>query len=312
MKFNILFADSSHPLLPKLLSDAGHRCDLKYPADKTEAIEKISNYDGIVIRSKFIIDKEFIDQAPKLKFIARIGAGMENIDTEYANKMGIKCLHAPEGNKDAVAEHTIGMILCLLNNICKANNQVKKGIWNREMNRGTELMGKTVGVIGYGNMGKAFAERLKGFSVKILVYDKYLSGFGNNEIKEATLSDLFEETDILSLHVPLTHETEFMINKNFIDNFKKAFYLINTARGKIIKTDDIVHGLRSGKVNGACLDVLEYESTSFENISNISLPPSYQYFIDSPNVILTPHIAGWSHESNIKLSQILFDKINSL
>lgn len=309
---NILFIDSNHRLLHETLEKAGHVCDLNYNWTKEEIIANIHNYDGVVIRSKLKISKEIIDKAVKLKFIARAGAGMENIDVEYAENKGIKCLHAPEGNRDAVAEHAIGMILSLFNNLCRANKEVREGKWIREGNRGIELKEKTVGIIGYGNMGSAFAERLISFGVKILVYDKYKKGFGNDAIIETTPEQIFAETDVLSLHTPLTEETHYLINDTFINKFKKNIYIINTARGKSLNTTDLVKNLQSGKVLGVCLDVLEYEAVSFENIANENLPEPFRYLIESDKVMLSPHIAGWTHESNEKIAKILAEKIIGL
>lgn len=306
---NILFLDSNHPLLHETLQKSGHTCDLNYQWTKDEIINSIHLYDGIVIRSKIKITKEIIDKALKLRFIARAGAGMENIDVEYAESKGIRCLHAPEGNKDAVGEHAIGMLLSLFNNLCRANKEVREGKWIREGNRGIELMGKTVGIIGYGNMGSAFAERLRGFGVKVLVYDKYRSNFGNNIIIETTLDQIFEQADIISLHTPLTEETHYMINNSFINNFKKNIYIINTARGKCLNTADLVKNIKSGKVSGACLDVLEYEVVSFENLDAAKLPEPFHYLIQSEKVMLSPHIGGWTIESNKKIARVLADKI---
>lgn len=305
----ILFIDSNHPLLHETLEKAGHTCDLHYHLTKDEIVNSVHLYDGIVIRSKIKITKEIIDKTVKLKFIARAGAGMENIDVEYAESKGIKCLHAPEGNRDAVGEHALGMLLSLFNNLCRANKEVREGKWIREGNRGVELMGKTVGIIGYGNMGSAFAERLKGFGVRILAYDKYKAGFGNTTVTESTLQALFDEADVISLHTPLSDETAYMINDAFINSFKKNIYIINTARGKSLNTADLVKNLQSGKVKGACLDVLEYEMISFENLDTTKLPDAFQYLIHSDKVMLSPHIAGWTHESNEKIAKVLAEKI---
>jgi D-3-phosphoglycerate dehydrogenase len=308
----ILFIDSNHSSLQETLEKAGHTCDLNYSWTKEEILNNIHLYDGIVIRSKLKIDHEIIDKALKLKFIARAGAGMENIDIAYAESKGIKCLHAPEGNRDAVAEHAIAMLLSLFNNICTANREVREGKWIREDNRGVELMGKTVGIIGYGNMGSAFAERLKGFGVTILAYDKYRNNFGNDLVQETSLEKIFAEADILSLHTPLTDETRYLINDEFINRFKKSIYIINTARGKCLNTADLMKNLNSGKVSGACLDVLEYEMNSFENLETASLPPAFQQLIKSNKVVLSSHIAGWTHQSNEKIAKILAEKIVSL
>jgi D-3-phosphoglycerate dehydrogenase / 2-oxoglutarate reductase len=308
----ILFIDSNHQLLHETLQKAGHTCDLNYHWTKEEILANIHKYEGIVIRSKIKITAEIIDKAINLKFIARAGAGMENIDVTYAESKGIKCLHAPEGNRDAVAEHALAMLLSLFNNLCRANKEVREGKWIREGNRGVELKGKTVGVIGYGNMGSAFAERLKSFGVKILVYDKYKKNFGNDQIIETSLEQIFEEADVLSLHTPLTEETHYLINDAFINKFKKNIYIINTARGKSLNTADLVKNMRSGKVLGACLDVLEYELVSFENIDSQNLPEPFRYLAQSDKVILSSHIAGWTVESNEKIAQLLAEKIIGL
>jgi D-3-phosphoglycerate dehydrogenase len=305
----ILFIDSNHPILHETLINAGHTCDLNYHWSKDEISDNIHLYDGIVIRSRIKLTKELIDKASKLKFIARAGAGMENIDVSYAESKGIACIHAPEGNKDAVAEHAIGMLLSLFNNLCRANIQVREGKWIREGNRGIELMGKTVGIIGYGNMGTAFAERLKGFGVNVLVYDKYKKNFGTDTIIETSLEHLFQETDVLSLHTPLTEETQYLINDTFINQFKNNIYIINTARGKCLNTSDLVKNLNTGKVLGACIDVLEFEAVSFENIDAKGTPEAFKQLIESDKVILSSHIAGWTHESNEKVAKVLAEKI---
>lgn len=305
----ILFIDSNHPVLHETLEKSGFQCDLNYNWTKDEIEKNIHLYDGIVIRSKIKITKELIDQAIRLKFIARAGAGMENIDVTYAESKGIKCLHAPEGNRDAVAEQALGMLLSLFNNLCRANKEVREGKWIREGNRGVELMGKTLGIIGYGNMGSAFAQRLSGFGVKVIAYDKYKKNYGTDFVKEVSLEELFKETDVLSLHIPLTEETNYIVNDTFLQQFKKNIYLINTARGKCINTNDLVKNIETGKVQGACLDVLEYEAVSFENLDSTQLPESFQYLIKSDKVILSPHIAGWTHESNEKIAKVLAEKI---
>lgn len=310
----ILFIDSNHNLLHETLQKAGHTCDLNYTWTKEEIENNIHLYDGIVIRSKIKITKEIIDKANNLKFIARAGAGMENIDVVYAESKGIKCFHAPEGNRDAVAEHCIAMILSLFNNLQKADKEVREGKWIREGNRGIELMGKTIGIIGYGNMGSAFAERLIGFGVNILVYDKYLNTLkfrqaSNGRIAESTMKNIFENADIISIHIPLTEETHYLINDDFINQFSKNIYIINTSRGKCLNTADLVKNLKSGKVSGACLDVLEYEIVSFEDLDASSLPEPFQFLIQSNKVILSPHIAGWTIESNEKIAKVLAEKI---
>jgi len=308
----ILFIDSNHPLLHEELQAAGFVCDLQYEWSKEKVAEELDNYTGIVIRSRFKIEKDLIDKGTSLKFIARAGAGMENIDVTYAESKGIKCLHAPEGNRDAVGEHAIGMLLSLLNNLNRADKEVRQGIWIREGNRGIEIQGKTIGIIGYGNMGSAFAQRLKGFGVTVLAYDKYKKNFSDEYAKEAKMDELFEKANILSLHLPLTEETRFLVNSTFIEKFKKDIYIINTARGKNLKTDDLVEQIKKGKVLGACLDVLEYEHTSFEALDPSKLPDSFKYLIQSDKVILTPHIAGWTFESHEKIARVLVNKIKAL
>jgi D-3-phosphoglycerate dehydrogenase len=309
MSKKILFIDSNHPRLHEVLIQRGFQCDLFYDKSADELKKIIPQYDGIVLRSKFKITAAIIDGAPKLKCIARVGAGMENIDVEYAKQKGIACVNSPEGNRDAVAEHALGMLLALFNNIIKANAEVRLGKWLREENRGIELYGKTIGIIGYGNMGAAFAQRLKGFGVKILAYDKYKTNFGDEFVKESTLEEIFEQADILSLHTPLTEETNYLISDAFINQFEKNIYIINTARGKCLNTADLVSNLEGGKVLGACLDVLEYEAVSFEGIDVKEMPAPLQYLVKSDKVILTPHIAGWTKESNIKLAEFLAEKI---
>jgi D-3-phosphoglycerate dehydrogenase len=289
----------------------GFVCDEDYVSTKEEIKEKISVYDAIVIRSRFKIDADFIDAATNLKCIGRAGAGMENIDVTYAEQKGIKCVHAPEGNRDAVGEQAIGMLLALMNNICRADQQVRSGEWIREGNRGYELQGKTVGVIGYGNMGSAFVQRLKGFDVNVLVYDKYKKNFGTDEVKESTMEEIFQNADVISFHIPLTAETNAMVNENYLSQFSKPVWLINTARGKILDTAALVKNLERGKVRGACLDVSEYESVSFEKIDLAAMPEPFQYLIKSDKVILTPHIAGWTFESNEKIAKILAEKITA-
>jgi len=309
MSKKILCIDSNHSVLHETLLSAGFDCDLFWDKTKEELIKLMPNYDAVVIRSKFKITKEIIDTCPKLTCIGRVGAGMENIDVDYAQSKGIRCVHAPEGNRDAVAEHALGMLLMLLNRLKIADTEVRQGIWKRAENRGFEIKDKTIGVIGYGNMGSEFVKRLQGFGCKILVFDKYNQHFGTDTIIESTLETIQQEADIISLHTPLTKETTHMINNDFINSFRKNIYIINTARGNCLNTEDLVKHLKSGKVEGACLDVLEYESTSFENMDLSKIPEPMQYLIQSENVILTPHIAGWTHESNFKMGKIIAEKI---
>ncbi|MCZ4317689.1 2-hydroxyacid dehydrogenase [Aequorivita viscosa] len=305
----ILHLDSNHQLLLKMLRAAGFSNDENYKSSKSEIEKIISNYDGIVIRSRFHIDKQFLDAARNLKFIARVGAGLESIDTDYAAKRGIKLIAAPEGNRNAVGEHTLGMLLSLFNNLNKADNEVKNGLWNREANRGVELDGKTVGIIGYGNMGKAFAKKLRGFDCEVLCYD-IKEKVGDEIATQVSLKEFQQSVDVLSLHTPWTSLTDKMINSEFINSFSKSFWFINTARGKSVVTADLVSALKSNKILGAGLDVLEFEKLSFETLfDSDNLPNSLKELFAMDNVILSPHIAGWTVESKEKLATVIAEKI---
>ncbi|MCF6364682.1 MAG: NAD(P)-binding domain-containing protein [Bacteroidales bacterium] len=306
--FKIIIAEPTHKNLQKKLEIAGFICDYKPNISFEELLKIIPGYNGLVIRSKFMIDKNFIDNSGSLKLIARAGAGTENIDTEHAAKVGILCINSPEGNRDSVGEHALGMLLSLFHKINIANTEVKNGIWNRK-NIGTEIQGKTIGILGYGNMGSAFAQRLQGFDCDVLAYDKYKKNYSDEFVKEVSEAEYFEKTDILSIHIPLTDETLFMINDSYIRNFKKSIYIINTARGKILKTDDLVKNLKNNRVIGVALDVLEYEKASFTDIFSGQDSPTLNYLINSENVILTPHIAGSSNASYRKIAEVLADKI---
>jgi len=307
-----LFIDSNHPGLHEELQAKGFVCDLQYTWSKEKIMQELHNYIGVVVRSRLKLDREMIDKGSNLKFIARAGAGMENIDVAYAESKDIKCLSAPEGNRDAVGEHALGMLLMLLNNLKKADTEVRQGVWLREENRGREIQGKTIGILGYGNMGSAFAKRLKGFDCNVIAYDKYKTNYSDEYVKESTMEELFERTDILSLHLPLTDETRYLVNTPFIEKFRKTLYLINTARGQNVKTEDLVQQIKKGKIAGACLDVLEYESLSFEALDASKLPEPFRYLIQSNKVILTPHIAGWTFESHEKIAKALAGKIKAL
>ncbi|MDO1501945.1 2-hydroxyacid dehydrogenase [Winogradskyella maritima] len=307
----ILHLDSNHNLLLNQLNELGYTNHEDYTSSKLEVLEKISDYDGIIIRSRFSIDKEFLDKASNLKFIGRVGAGLENIDCDYAEEKGVYLISAPEGNRNAVGEHSLGLLLSLFNKLNKADREVRNGRWYREANRGIELDGKTVGLIGYGNMGKAFAKKLRGFDAEVLCYD-IKDNVGDENAKQVTLTELQTKADVLSLHTPQTPKTVGMVNAEFISNFKKPFWLINTARGKSVVTSDLVDALKSGEILGAGLDVLEYEKTSFEDLfTSDVMPEAFQFFIKAENVILTPHVAGWTEESKIKLAQTIVDKIKA-
>lgn len=303
----ILFIDTVHPTLKEELEKKGIICDTAYKKNKTEIQQIIHNYHGLIIRSRFVIDKAFIDSALNLKFIARAGSGLENIDLIYSKKNNIKCYNAAKGNRIAVAEHALAMLLSLFNNLKRADTEVRQGEWNREKNRGIELAGKTVGIIGYGNNGSSFAKLLKGFGVKILAYDKYLKEYPY----KSTMENIYKETEILSLHIPLTEETTYLVNEEFINKFEKEIYLINTSRGMCVKTKSLVSALKQKKIKGACLDVLENEAKSFENLNKKHSPSDIKYLSDLENIILSPHIAGWTIESNIKIAEILLEKITT-
>jgi len=304
-----LIVDKIHDIMFQFFSDVKIKYDYQPHITKDEFDTIISNYEILIIRSKFKISSIEIDKALNLKIIGRVGAGLENIDTQYAQSKNIICLNSPEGNRDAVGEHTIGMLLNLLNKISKAEQEVRQGIWNRESNWGTELSNKTIGIIGYGNMGRAFAQRIKAFTPNVLAYDKYKINYSDNFVQEAQMQDLFEQCDILSLHIPLTKDTKHLVSQDFIHQFKKDIILINTARGECVNTDDLVVALKSKKIKGACLDVLEYEKTNFEEMFSEKISKSLAYLIKTPNVIITPHIAGWTNESYYKLSKIMAEKV---
>lgn len=306
----ILHLDTNHPLLLAQLNNLGFTNDEDYTSSKKDIEAKIGLYDGIIIRSRFTIDKQFLDKAKNLKFIGRVGAGLENIDCDYALKKGVELIAAPEGNRNAVGEQTLGMLLSLFNKLNKADREVREGKWLREANRGIELDGKTVGIIGYGNMGKAFAKKLRGFNVEVLCYD-IKDNVGDKNCLQVSLKEVQKKADVVSLHTPETALTIGMINTNFINQFSKPFWLINTARGKSVATKDLVNALKSGKILGAGLDVLEYEKASFENLFSSTLPEAFQYLITADNVLLTPHIAGWTIESKEKLAQTIVDKIKA-
>lgn len=303
----ILIVDELHPIFQqeaeKLRYVVDYRPDVKLP----EVLEIISNYDGLAIRSKFRVDQTIINAAAKLKFVARAGAGVDNIDENVIAAKGITLINAPEGNRDAVGEHAIGMLLSLMNNLRKADLEVRNGIWDREGNRGYELKGKTVGIIGYGNMGQAFAKKIKGFDVEVIAFDKYKTGFSDNYANEVSMEQIVKYSDILSLHIPLTRETRQLVNEEYLFHFRKPIFFVNTSRGEIVNTSAILDSIVKGKIRGAAFDVLEVEKfpalkeqTWFENL------------VDSGKVLLSPHVAGWSFESYEKISQVLAKKLKQL
>jgi phosphoglycerate dehydrogenase-like enzyme/predicted enzyme related to lactoylglutathione lyase len=304
----ILHIDNNHPILKQQLEAAGVINDEDFTSSKEVIGSKIHDYQGIVIRSRFQIDKTFIDKATNLQFIARVGAGLESIDCDYATSKNITLIAAPEGNRNAVGEHTLAMLLSLFNNLNVADAEVRSGQRNRESNRGHELDGKTIGIIGYGNMGKSFAKKLRGFDVEVLFYD-IQNGIGDANAKQVALAELQQKADVVSLHIPWTPETNGLVNRDFINAFQKPFWLLNTSRGKNVVTADLAEALKTGKILGAGLDVIEYENLSFETLNTAALPEAYQYLLQCKNVLLTPHIAGWTVESQQSLAQVIVDKI---
>lgn len=305
----VLFIDTVHPILKERLKGKGFICIDGTSWSRNECIDALPKMIGIVIRSRFPMNEDFLQHGKNLKFIARSGAGMENIDLNYTKEQGIQCFNAPEGNRNAVGEHALSMLLALFNNLKKGDEEVRKGIWDREGNRGIELDGKTVGIIGYGNNGNAFAKKINGFDVQVLAYDKYKSNYGNQYAEEASMEQIFETADIFSFHIPQTEETQYMGNTAFFNAFKKPIYLINLARGKIVETKALLKAIESGNVLGACLDVLEYESTSFEKTLSGKENPELNTLLKSDKVLFSPHVGGWTTESYYKLSNVLADKV---
>ena len=308
----ILITDRTHEVLPQRLREAGFEVVLEPDLDREALLRAARGCDALVVRSKVIVDRPFIDACPSLRCIGRVGAGMETIDVEYAEAKGIRCLNSPEGNRDAVGEHAVGLLLALLNNIARSDAEVRRGLWRREANRGLELGSLTVGIIGLGNMGRAFAKRLSGFGCRVVYYDKYLENLESLENLEflerlESLALLQQEADVVSFHVPLTDETRHYLDAAFIAAMRKPFFLINTARGAVVDTEALVAGLEGGKVRGAALDVLEYENMQADALGDV--PGSMRYLMQSPRTVLTPHVAGWSVESHYKLSAVLADKI---
>lgn len=306
----ILHIDSNHPALIQQLERAGFKNVEGYTLTREEILQNQHQYEGIVIRSRIEVDSAFLSSFSKLRFVARVGAGVESIDVEAARQLGVALISAPEGNRNAVGEHALGMLLSLFNKLNQADRQVREGYWHREANRGVELEGKTVGIIGYGNMGKSFAKKLQGFDTQVLCYD-IQPGVGDQFARQVSLEELQQETDVLSLHTPWTPLTNRMVDHSFIQAFAKPFWLLNTARGKSVVTADLVQALEEKKILGAGLDVLEYEKSSFESLFNEpgGIPSALQQLLLMPNVILSPHVAGWTLESHLKLATTIADKI---
>ena len=308
----ILHLDSTHPYLSNELNKLGFDNFFDFKSSKKEIENKLFIYDGIIIRSRIPIDKVLIDKATNLKFIARVGSGIENIDIKHAKKNNIKIISSPEGNSNAVGEHALGMLLSLINNISFSHNEIINGKWSREANRGYELKNKTVGLIGYGHTGKSFAKKLSGFDVSTIFFD-LKSNLKNEFASEVTLKEIKETADVISIHSSLTKESYEILNTKFINECKKPFWLINTSRGNCVKIKDLIKGIKEKKVLGAALDVLEFEKKSFEKLLETSMSnDDFSFLINSKKIILTPHIAGWTHESKLLLVKIILDKIKKL
>lgn len=304
MSKKILIIDDLHPVFKETATVLGYLVDDRPQITRAETLAIIADYDGIAVRTKFRIDKELFDAAPKLKFVARAGAGLDNIDIEIAKERGIALLAANEGNMDAVGEHAVGLLLSLMNNFRKADMEIRNGVWDREGNRGYELKGKTVGIIGYGFMGQSFARKLSGFGVNVIAYDKYKTGFSDQFAREASMEEIVKHSDVLSLHIPLTNETKQMVNDEYFFHFKKPIFLINTARGEIVSIKAVLDNIAKGKILGAGLDVLEKEK-----FPTLAEQQWYDALKINEKVILTPHVAGWTFDSYRKISEVLAEKL---
>jgi D-3-phosphoglycerate dehydrogenase len=304
MKHNILIVDDIHLIFIEQAEALGYTCDYRPDIKPAEALAIIGGYEGLLIRSKFQVDQTVLDAATNLRFICRAGAGMDNIDEGYATGKGIQLMNAPEGNSDAVGEHAIGMLLSLMNNFNRADAEIRAGSWKREANRGYELKGKTVGIIGYGHMGQSFARKLSGFEVNVMAYDKYRSGFSDRYAREVSMEEIVKHSDVLSLHIPLTPETNGMVDDEYLFHFKKPIFLLNTARGKVVKTQAVLNAIKQGKILGAGLDVLEVEK-----FPALAEQVWFNELIQSGKVLLTPHVAGWTFDSYRKLSEVLAQKL---
>ena len=293
----IVLIDPPHPVLLRQLRELGFELLEHYQTSRAELRALLPDCEGLLVRSRLAIDQALLEVGTQLRFVARYGVGVEHIDLDYAAQRGIKVFTSPEGSRDTVGEHTIGMLLMLLNNLSRADREVKANQWRREPNRGVEIKGKTVGILGYGNMGQAFAQRLQGFGARVIAYDKYKKDYGDAFAQEVSLAELQAQADIISLHIPYEPDNHHFIDQAFLAACARPVYLINTARGTVLHTADVVAGLQSGKVLGAALDVLEYEELSFASLDLATLPAPFQYLQQADNVVLSPHIAGWSYES---------------
>jgi len=303
----ILIVDDLHPAFKELAADLGYEVDDRPLITREETLAVIGDYDGIAVRTKFRIDQELLDAAQQLQFVARAGAGLDNIDVKYAASKGIKLINAPEGNCDAVGEHAVGMLLSLMNNFRKADTEIRNGIWDREGNRGYELKGKTVGIIGYGFMGQSFARKLAGFEVNVIAYDKYKTGYSDDFAQEASMEEIVRRCDVLSFHIPLTAETRQLVDEEYLFHFRKPIFLLNTARGEILNTKALLAAIKDQKILGAGLDVLEVEK-----FPALAEQEWYQELIACKQVILTPHVGGWTFDSYRKISEVLAQKLENL
>ena len=304
---NILIVDDLHPVFIEQVVALGYTCNYQPLIKLDEVLAIIAGYEGLMVRSKFQVDRAFLDAAINLKFIARAGAGMDNIDEAYATEKGIMLVNAPEGNRDAVGEHAVGMLLSLMNNLNRADAEVRAGLWQREANRGYELKGRTVGIIGYGHMGQSFARKLKGFEVDVIAYDKYKTGFSDAYAREVSMEEIVKHSEVLSLHVPLTPETNGLVNDEYLYHFRKPIFLLNTSRGKVVQTQAVLNAIKQGKILGAGLDVLETEK--FPALGEQSW---FEELRQSGKVLLSPHVAGWTFESYRKISEVMAQKIKNL
>ncbi len=305
----VLIVDKMHESIHAMLRELGLEADYRPEITVDEIFSVIGEYEILFVRSKISVDDKLLAHAPLLKVIGRAGAGIDQVDVEALRHRGIVLINAPEGNRDAVAEHAVGMLLSLFNKILLADAQVRQGVWDREGNRGLELCGKTVGIIGYGYMGQAFAQRLRGFDCRILAYDRVRSGFSDEWVEESTLDEICREADILSLHIPLTAENKGLVNLSYLNRFKKNIFIINTARGEILPLQDLRQALENGKVRGAALDVLENEK--LQQLSPVQ-KENFDYLVNSDKVVFTPHVAGWTHESYVKINKALVEKLKNL
>lgn len=307
MSKNVLIVDDLHPIFIEQMEALGYTCNYQPLIKLDEVLAIIASYEGLMVRSKFQVDRAFLDAAINLKFIARAGAGMDNIDEAYAAEKGITLVNAPEGNRDAVGEHAVGMLLSLMNNLNRADTEVRAGLWQREANRGYELKGRTVGIIGYGNMGQTFARKLKGFEVDVIAYDKYKTGFSDGYAREVSMEEIVKHSEVLSLHVPLTPETKGLVNDEYLFHFRKPIFLLNTSRGKVVQTQAVLNAITQGKILGAGLDVLE-----MEKFPALGEQPWFEQLRQSGKVLLSPHVAGWTFESYRKISEVMAAKIKML